>query len=340
MRTSLGVAYDWLIREPRQGVWRARVTMDPSDALAAGATITLADAWTGVVEAVQARGALAMVSVVGGAGALAAVTQARFYVGGASSRSILADLCADAGERAGEVPDVGLASWRTRGLPLAAELDRLARSVSDGQWRVAPDGTIALGQTAAPEQPTGPNKGTGDYSKFEIQSPAPVLNLSTHDLALYQRGRGIPSVGLFPLRPSVPHFDPQVVGGRIDSMSGAKVNVTLDDGVSLVDLPLFVVPGYEPGTVTGARCLVLDLADDPRNTIALAGIDGTLMSIKLAGGGGKFIRHGDKISITGLIAPSGGGPVTATPAGTLLQLDPTVLIAPGPPGVGHSKVEG
>jgi hypothetical protein len=340
MKTSIGTAYDWLIREPRTGAWRARLTMDLSPDLAVGASIVLADVWAGTVDGVDRRGTLAAVSVVGGANRLAASTRAQFYVGGASARSILADLCGAAGELAGDVPDVSLASWRTRGLPLAAELDRVARSVSAGQWRIGPDGKVAIGQSTAPDQPTGPNKGTGDYAKFEIASPSPCLDIATHDLALYQRGKGVPSVGLFPLRPIVPRFDPQVVGGRIDSQAGAKVNVTLDDGTALLDLPLFVVPGYEPGMIVGARCLVLDLADDPRNTIALAGVDGTLQSIKLAGGGGRFIRHGDKISINGLLAPSGGGPVTATPAGTILQLDPTVLIAPGPPGIGHSKVEG
>jgi hypothetical protein len=337
VRTSLGIAYDWLIREPRQGAWRARLTMDPSDALVVGASIVIADVWTGTVESLDRRGALAMVSVVGGAGQLASATQARFYAGGASARSILADLCSDAGETPGEIPDITLASWRTRGLPLACELDRLARSVGNGQWRVDPSGRVSIGQATSPGQPTGPNTGTGDYSRFEIRSPLPVLDVATHDLALYQRGSKIPSVGLFPRRPEVPRFDPQVIGGRIDSMSGAKVNVTLDDGTVLIDLPLFVVPGYEPGTVTGARCLVLDLADDPRNTVALAGIDGTLLSLKLAGGGGKVLRDGDKISIVGLTSPS--GPVTATPAATLIQLDPTVAFAPGPPGVGHSKVE-
>lgn len=337
MKTTLGTAYDWLIREPRQGTWRARVTLDASPDLTVGAPITLADVWVGTIDAIVKRGALAAVSVVGGAGKLAASTRAQFYVGGASSRSVLADLCSAAGETAGDIPDTSLASWRTRGLPLAAELDRLARAVSMGQWRVAADGKVVLGQTTAPAQPTGPDKGTGEYSKFELATPSPVLDIATHDLALYQRGSAIPSVGLFPIRPSVPRFDPQVVGGRIDSQAGARVNVTLDDGTQLLDLPLFVVPGYEPGTIAGARCLVLDLADDPRNTIALAGVDGSLQSLKLAGGGGKVLRDGDKISIVGLTSSS--GPVTAIAGATTITLDPTVSFLPGPPGVGHSKVE-
>lgn len=337
MITSLGTAYDWLIREPRQGAWTARLTVDSSAELAVGAQIVIADAWAGVIASVTPRGGLAYLAVVGGANALHKQTQAHHYLGGASAASVLADLCGDAGERAGETPaGASLGAWRSRGLPLAAELDRLARAVTAGQWRVAPDGTVALGQASAPEQPTVAVTAPGDYQKFE--APAiPVLDVAAHDLAIYQRGSKIPTVALFPFIPPRPRFDPQVVGGKIESQSGAKVGVVLDDGTRLSDVPLFTVPGFEPSGVIGCRCLVLDLADDPTATVALCGVDGSVQELKLGGLNGRVLRHGDKISITGLTSSS--GPVSATPAGTVIQLDPTVSFAPGEPGVGHSRVK-
>lgn len=329
--------YDWQIREPIRREWSARVTVGSDASVSPGARVVLDSVWSGTVETMTEIGGLKELSIVGGAGGLDADTTPRQYAG-TTLGTIIADACAYGGETA-EQDATGVGAWRARGKSVRQELDRVSPD-----WRVLPSGNIALG--SAPGAAATPGRflrARGEARTYAAEGVAPLagrtLDGITIELALYSRsGKGAPTVTVWPLR-MAKQADPSIVGGTIDALDGGRCDVTLDNGETLTDIPLFCSAGYVPDGASGVRCVVLDAADDPRNTIALLGADGTIDELALAQGKGRMLRSGDKIFIAGLVSAAPGSPVTSPPGAVVVSLDPS-LQSPGDPGSGYSRVKG
>src|SRR5688500_18072562 len=133
---------DWLIREPVRGAWRGQLVCDAAPEAVEGAPFVLDDVWVGSIVKARTAGLQSFIEITGGAGKLAQPTKSRQYSGGTPKLSVLRDLCADAGETAGDASGM-LGQWRARGAQLATELQRLSPD-----WRTAPDGTIVLSHTS------------------------------------------------------------------------------------------------------------------------------------------------------------------------------------------------
>lgn len=328
---------DWTLREPLIGPWRATIRIARAGLPGIGAAVVIASQWFGTVTDAQESGAFTVLECVGGANVLSAPTVPRFYMGGAPIASILADVCG-ATQRL-DAPG-SLTAWRSRGKDVVTEVERIARVASGGQWRIGADGILSL---VLPSGAAPALKPVAGFRTYESPDLLPLAGLTLDgaivDCAIHSRGSTIPKVRVYPMRLRAPAHDPQTVAGTVRSQSGARVDVELDDGTLLTGLPLFAAPGVEPTIATGVRVLVLDIDDDPRNTIALAGVDGSLVEMVLAGLHGTVLRDGDKVSISGL-TDSLTGPVSGLPMAVTIQLDPLIkLIGPGEPGLGHARVK-
>jgi hypothetical protein len=308
--------------------------------VAAGECV-IAGLWTGTVVNAYAVGAFTQLDIVGGKNGLHQPTGAKFYNGGAPIASVLSDLCGS-NESVGDAPGT-LTAWRSRGKQLRVEIERLAHAVSAGQWRIGSDGKVSFAAVEGDAGALTLRDARSDYRVYESEDLAPLAGKTVDgtriDTAIYARGSGIPSVAVYPLRTPIDRVDAQAVGGTVKSQLGARVTVELDDGTLLTDLPIFSAPGLAPTILTGVRVIVLDLADDPRNTVALAGVDGSLTEMVLAGLHGIVIRDGDKVAVNGL-QDSLAGPVSSLPMMVTITVDPIIkAIGPGEPGAGHSRVK-
>lgn len=340
---------EWTIRQPIDGAWTARLRTAGLVGGSEGSAVTLDDEagsiWRGTIVATTELGEQTELELVGGAGQLDAPTVARQYVGGASVASVLADLCGDAGEAPGEAPG-SLPAWRSRGRTLRVELDRLARYAgTEGTWRISPGGAVELARVAGSVEPPGELVDVGSGGRtYDVPGPvAPLAGLTLEGwrvaTALYARSlRSGPYVTVWRVDRPVLAPEPAVVGGRVTAQSGGRVDVELDDGTTLSELPLWSAAGVAPTIATGVRVLVLDLAGDPRDTIAVSGVDGSVDELDLADPGGRPLRDGDLVTVIGLISGAPTAPVTSPPGLVRIQLDPLVASLPGAPGVGRSKV--
>jgi hypothetical protein len=329
----------WTLRQPSEGRWSADLrypaagTQSGDAILLRGESDDRADEWLGTVTDTTSLGAYDLARVVAGADGLDLPTQPRYYAGGVSPASVLADLCADAGETPGAAPSTTLPAWRSRGGSLRDELDRLAGYVSGGAWRIDPGGAVALDRASGAATPPGLLlSAERDERVYEVDGLPPLAGLQLGDwtvgTAIYSRGPGRTTVAVWRAHGLAPAPPAAVVAGTVvsPSSSSGRVDVRLDDGTQLTGLPLWSAAGYLPHVANGARVLVLDLADDPRATIALAAAaDSGVSRIDLAGGQsdvlplggpapGRVLRYGDTI-----MAPTGPA---ATPAPLVLMPPP------------------
>jgi hypothetical protein len=335
------VTDELMLRQPREGLWRARIRIATNE-LVEGEEVTLSDdagnEWVGVARAAIATGPTSVAELVGGAGQLDALTTERYYAGGVSIASVLSDLCADVGETPDTAIDGLLAQWRTRGGSLRGELSRLAQFTTGG-YRIVSGGSVSL--SVASGEADLPGRFIGEASgcrTYEASNVPPLAGLDvdgwTVGVALWERTASQPlRACLWRSEPSRAADPPAVVGGRVTGGSGGRVDVMTDTGVALAGLPLWSVAGVVPEVKTGGRVLVLDIGGDPRATIALAGAVDTKVtridiggesdsSVDLSDLGGRALRYGDTVMM-----PLG---VAGTPT-------PTVLVGPPFP-VDASKV--
>lgn len=341
MNTSLGEASRWLIRESLRGPWRAQLRVQ--NIVAIGAPITIDGVWSGTVTSSSVIAEDSEVEVIGGLGHLDAATLSKQYLGGATTGSIAADLCTVAGEAAaGDEADMR-GTWRTRGGSLSVELTRLSRD-----WYVRADGKIALARLAPPVALLGGRTGArGEAVTYQANDVAPLAGATvdglTVETALYQGGgTRAPRVTLWPVRP-VRSIDPSIVAGTMTSLAGGRATIDLDNGETLADVPLFCAAGFVPEGASQVRVLVLDVADDGANTIAITGVDGRIDALTLANAAeaGTLLRSGDKVKIAGLMQTAPPlTPVDSPPGLVTILLDPIVANVPGPPGLGASRVKG
>jgi hypothetical protein len=170
-----------------------------------------------------------------------------------------------------------------------------------------------------------------DSRTYEAEGLAPLAGLTVEGVrvgvVLYSGGTGEQvRASLWPAEPSRLAVRPGVVGARVLSYSAGRVDVELDGGLVLSGVPLWSAVGLVPEAVEGSRVLVLDLGDDPRATVAVAGAaDGEASEVGIALEGsallsppavatGRPVRFGDTIMM-----PSGSA---ATPTPTIVQGPP------------------
>lgn len=335
----------WRLRASSVGVWSAQVSIDRDAPVAPLSRCVLYDSdgreWHGSVSDARDAGAATLLSVVGGAGRLHEATRERYYSSAVRYADILADLCGEVGEVAGSVEGIA-PSWRTRGDTLQAEIERLARAVSGGAWHVAPsDGAVLLAELQDTEQ--------GAKSLVSLESvggvpgslwetwycdgfpvlPGYVLESSPRVwFALLESGqKGKPATATLYARhaPVIPAG--ATIGATVEAYRDGRVDVLTDRGVRFGGLPLWSAVGVTPSPSPGARVLVLDLADDPRTTIALASPSSDVSRLDLGDGediippagdalaAGRVVRYGDMIMFP--VGP------TATP--TPLPVQPSAM---------------
>lgn len=140
---------------PRVGAWVADVETEPGAAPSGRVTLQLgALTLAGSVVRTGEFGARQHTRLVGGAGGLARVLDAKSYLDVPAS-VVLGDLLAEAGERLAPGADAAFASrrlahWaRARGAT-SVGLSMLAASL-DAVWRVLADGTVWIGNESWPE---------------------------------------------------------------------------------------------------------------------------------------------------------------------------------------------
>ena len=306
-----------MLRQPMTGPWRARIKI-PSDSVVEGESVTLSDdsgnEWVGVARGVVPSGPSTIIDVVAGAGALDSLTTEQFYAGGIAIAALLAELCEEVGESADETIGDTLAQWRSRGGSLRRELDRLARFTT-GAWRVVPGGLVSLSVASGEADPPGRfiEERSGARS-YETSAATPVAGLDVNGwrigVALWERS------AMQPLRATLWRSDPArvaeppgTVGARVTGGAGGRVDVVTDTGLAISDLPLWSAVGVEPEPTPGSRVLVLDLAGDPRASIALSGVyDGDVSSLSLADGDVPLAMAGvvEALEAFASASPSGG----------------------------------
>lgn len=143
---------------------------------------------------------------------------------------------------------------------------------------------------------------------------------------------------------------------RVFRMSGDRVELqAVRADIGLPDaIPIPIAPGLggasaslTPGSVVyvafadGDPSLPVVVAGTPRgepgHVPVLVRLDATT-DVELGGAGGRVLRSGDKVSISGLL-DGDSAPVTSPSTLVTIALDPVVNLAPGAPGVGYSKVK-
>lgn len=155
---------------PRVGAWHVDVKVDSADAIASPVTVTINDGVL-VLKGSVARGGLfvdtAHVRIVAGAGGLNRLAKPRHYVS-PTVRSILAHICADAGETLSTTVSVALLNrhlehWTTAALPGGAIIARLCATLGpDIVWRFVRDGTLWLGVE------TWPDSGLKEIDDYQV----------------------------------------------------------------------------------------------------------------------------------------------------------------------------
>lgn len=327
------------LRESARGEWRAEVRLlrDAMSAPLAGEAATLTDgatSWIGTLGPdVLADGGGYQAELLAGGGALAVATVATYYAGSIDAGSVLADLCAAAGEAAPESDATILPSWRTHGRALRLELEALARIVSGQQWRTLPSGALTF---TAPDwtDATAPgvqlDAGHG-CARYSAKLLAPLAGR-----AVAARRIGVAEYTLTEGRLTAVLWsdlgDPaaqigKVREGKTTGQNGSRVDVDMLDGTRLGGVPLWLgVPGIAVVVPTGTRILVVDIGDDPRQTVAMLSPGESIDASDL----GTALRIGDVLHL-----PVGSA---GTPAPVPLVFAPGVGIDVGAPGSGKSSV--
>lgn len=331
----------WVLRVPEQGAWRGELRIESNAALVPvkGDSIVVTDSlgneWRGSVRAVTTFGAYDSIEFMAGAGQLDATTVERFYGHGLDAAEVLRDLCGDVGETADDSPVHPLPQWRTRGQWLIDEIDQLAQYTTQ-KWRALPDGRLSLNPSDnAADAPGDWLDAMRTCRVYECPDLPPLTGTTIDGWRIgdcvYQAGEGRPTVTVYESIYRPRPIRAGAVGATVTSVVGARISVDTDSGVGLSDIPLWSVAGFVPTVRIGTRVIIIDLGDDPRSTIAIAGTaDSEVDAIELAQGesdpmvpslppfvNGRVIRYGDTI-----IVPSGPA---ATPT-------PQVLMPSFPPG--------
>lgn len=314
------------LEEAADDTWTAEVrtlSADGTPANEAPAVLTDgANEWSGTVYGLNVDGPGACsFDFRAGAGRLAAVVPHVYHAGTIKAGAVLSDLCAAAGEVAPDTAyESDLPAWRVHGGPLRGELDALARAASSGAWRVLPDGRVSLAPPAWTEAAApGPRTSAG-ASWLEYSATALVPFAGT---TVDGRRAGRVSYDLLDGRLRVilwehlarpDHYRRTVVGAKVVTQNGNRVDVITDDGVGMTYLPLWLgIPGASVKTTTGTRVLVIDLGGDPRYTFATlapmgepAAVDTYLPGNVYAGKGTeRVICEGDTVKV------DGAGPLAA-----------------------------
>lgn len=359
------VASYWL-DVPDVGPWFASVRVQSTTPPVVVGVVTLTDEtneWTGYARSVTSDGAVTVLEIIGGMNALQAVTVPRQWAASVPVASVLASLCGDAGETPA-TSNGDLASWRARGGSLAQELSRLATWASGGDWRVTPAGEIEIvartyPTATAPGKPIGVECGAVRYDCPTLAEIAgKTIDGRRIGHALYVSASDSPYIDTWEPAPRNAAGSRGIVGAKVDAQTDGRVDVTLDDGSQMADIPIWASPGVRAVVTIGARVLVVDLADDPRGGFALSGpwdagadvltftaatsIAVAAPSVNLGAAESYVLRSGDVCSIrnpdgsplTGPLAPLSSLPLTF--ALHVSQDDP---VPPGPPGAGHSTVK-
>ena len=245
---------------------------------------------------------------------------------------ILADLCEAAGEVAPESSAVSLPSWRTHGRALRLELEALAAVASGRAWRTLPGGALSM---AAPTWPVATSPGlTLEAGHGWVRCSAGALSPLAGS-AVSGRNVGVCEYTLADGRLSALLWsDVEEAGtigrvreGAVRGQSGSRVDVDMLDGTRIGGVPLWLgVPGIAVVVPTGTRILIVDLGDDPRQTVAMLSPGESIE----ASGLGTAIRIGDVLHL-----PVGSA---GTPAPVPLVFAPGIGIDVGAPGSGKSAV--
>ncbi len=175
--------------------------------------------------------------------------------------------------------------------------------------------------------------------------------------ALYVSGEDSPYVDTWETAPRNTAGSRGIVGARVDAQTDGRVDVTLDDGSQMANIPLWASPGVRALVTLGARVLVVDLADDPRGGFALSGpwdagadeltftaATSVIISapvVDLAAALAYVLRSGDVIAILnadGTPLPGPLAPLSSLPLKLSLHATQDDPVPAGPPGAGHSAV--
>lgn len=318
----------WTIREPLQGAWLATLHSVgiELDALppAVGSPVELVEGaarWSGTVTRSVRTGLGSICSIVveGGAGRSREATTARHWSGSVSAAEVLRTLCGDVGERAeGDGPQLG--SWRARGRSLEEEAAELARWTGTrvycdqgGAWRAD---ALAYPEADAPGYQLGGELMSVSYERRELV-PLAATTIEGRRVAYAVHTVGRVDTYEPPTRQSAVGA---IVGATVDTCDDGRVSVTTDDGVAMVDIPIWSAPGLRAIVPGGTRVLVADLGGDARATFAMLApweseptsmhIGAGASEVLIADGRQTVIRELDLLTVASPIIP--GVPFTLT----------------------------
>lgn len=329
------------LSEPLRAPWRAEIRVLTPATVApptVGEEATISDGtntWTGIITDSQKDGGAYVCELSSGAN-LSQTVPPTYYAATIRAGEVLADLCLQAGEPAPEEQSATLPTWRTHGRSLRQELEALARLVSGGAWRMTPENRIAIApfgweEFAAPGKQSACGTGWITYFSGALASYAGRTvagrRIERADTELVS---GKLRTTLWQEVTDATAGIGTVEGATVKAQSGVRVDVETDRGVLMNGLPLWIgMPGASVKVTTGTRILVLDLAGDPRLTVAmLSPLDAPAAAetvipgpVLLGDGTAPPVRYGDKVAI------DGAGPAAAL--GTI-----TMIIGQVPPDGG------
>lgn len=143
------------LNEPRIGVWTAVVDVDSEEAISGKVTLTIDGiSWVGTVVKGDVYAGRAHVQVVGGAGKLAKLLDAKYYRG-VSLGSVVADLMRETGETLSSTTDQRVrghivSRWSRPKGKASVTLEQVADELGL-VWRILRDGTVWIGSETWPE---------------------------------------------------------------------------------------------------------------------------------------------------------------------------------------------
>jgi hypothetical protein len=266
------------IQEPRVGMWTAVIDVDSDVDLSGSVTIEIDGAsWVGTITRGKQYAGRVHAQVVGGAGKLASVIDAKHYLG-VPMLSVLNDLMNDTGEKLSPTTDSDVRNHAvSRWARTQDKAGKALRQVADetsSSWRVLRDGSIWLGaETWAEIKPT--------YDEID-QVP------------------GRDSISIAPTSPIV------TPGSTFVGRHVSRVTTRLDEGAGLRQEILFEVDGADGNRVMQDLQTVIGAQVDSRidftrhypSKVVGQASDGTLDLLpdaaKMRGQGLKHvpIRHG------------------------------------------------
>lgn len=363
---SYRIAGYWL-DVPEVGQWFASVRVNADSAPPTVGMVTLSDgqvSWVGYAREVRPDGAVMVVDVVGGRGHLLDKTTPTHWAGSVPTSLVLTSLCSEVGETSSPVVGNTLPTWRSKGASLALEVVRLAAWTSGGSWYTAADSTISVSERewsdAAP--PGALLTVEAGAVRYESQGLPQLVGFTVDGRrvgrALYVSGSASPYVDTWQSIARGGSGSRGVSGAKVDSQDGARVDVTLDDGSSVRDIPIWSSPGVRAVVTPGSRVLVVDLGDDPRGPFAMSGpwdagaeeltltasavIAVDAPQVKLSGAFSYVLRSGDimrVVNLDGSPLPGPLAPLSSLPLRIELHSSQDDPIPSGPPGAGHSAVK-